>query len=205
VVQRSRDWLGLSATAEMLGVHPSTLRTWADKGDIPTHRTAGGHRRFQRAEIEVWAAARRTSQPDELQVVVQNAIGRTRLELADGRLRQESWYTKLSEAERTRYREGSRRLMRELIRCSRLDRAQAEAEAQVLGREYARIGRQVGLSLKEAVAAFLFFREFLFESIFNVYETAGVRFSNAWGEMRHKVSDFTNQVLLALIDSYSGG
>jgi len=201
--ERSKDWLGLTAAAQILGIHPSTLRTWADKGDIPSQRTAGGHRRFKRAELEVWAAARRSSQPSEVQVLVQNAIGRTRLELADGRLRQESWYQKLSEEQRSRYREGSRQLMRELIRSSQLERNQSEPEAHVLGNEYARIGRQAGLSLKEAVAAYLFFREFLFESIFNVYETAGVRFSNAWSETRRKVSDFTNQVLLALIEAYS--
>jgi excisionase family DNA binding protein len=199
---QSVEWLGLSAAAQMLGVHPSTLRSWADKGEIPSHRTAGGHRRFKRAELEVWVAARRNSQPSEVQVVVQNAIGRTRLELADGRLQEERWYQKLNEEQRTRYREGSRRLMRELIHSSQLDPAQTEAEAHVLGSEYARIGRQAGLTLEETVAAYLFFREFLFESIFNVYETAGVRSSATWGETRRKVSRFTNQVLLALIEAY---
>lgn len=200
--ERRKDWLGLTAAAHILGIHPSTLRTWADKGDIPSHRTPGGHRRFKRTELDVWAAARRSSQPSEVQIIVQNAIGRTRLELADGRLRQEGWYQKLSEEHRARYREGSRRLMRELIRSSQLEHTQAEAEAHILGTEYARIGQQAGLSLKEAVAAYLFFREFLFESIFNVYETAGVRFSNVWSETRRKVSDFTNRVLLALIEAY---
>lgn len=200
---RPKDWLGLSDAAQILGIHPSTLRAWADKGDIPSHRTAGGHRRFKRTELEVWASARRSSQPSEVQVVVQNAIGRTRLELADGRLRQESWYQKLNEEQRARYRDGSRRLMRELIHSSQYEAAQTEMEAHVLGSEYARIGRQSGLSLKEAVAAYLFFREFLFESIFSVYETAGVRPSSAWSEMRRKVSGFTNQVLLALIEAYS--
>jgi excisionase family DNA binding protein len=201
--QGSKEWLGLGAAAQILGIHPSTLRGWADKGEVPSHRTPGGHRRFKRTELEVWAASRRTSQPSEVQVVVQNAIGRTRLELADGRLREEVWYQKLNEDQRRRYREGSRRLMRELILSSQLEPAQTEAEAHVLGSEYARIGRQAGLSLKEAVAAFLFFREFLFESIFNVYETAGVRSSTTWGETRRQVSGFTNQVLLALIGAYS--
>jgi excisionase family DNA binding protein len=199
----SKEWLGLSAAARMLGIHPSTLRAWADRGEVPSQRTAGGHRRFKRADLEVWAAARRTSQPSEVQVVVQNAIGRTRLELADGRLGQQGWYQKLNEEQRTRYREGSRRLMRELIHSSQLEPAQTEAEAHVLGSEYARISRQASLSLKEAVAAYLFFREFLFESIFNVYETAGVRSSTTWAETRRKVSGFTNQVLLALIEAYS--
>ena len=36
------EWLSLSDAAEYLGVHPSTVRAWADKGDLPVHRTAGG-------------------------------------------------------------------------------------------------------------------------------------------------------------------
>ena len=39
-------WLTLSEAAEQLGVHPTTLRRWADNGDIPVSVTPGGHRRF---------------------------------------------------------------------------------------------------------------------------------------------------------------
>ena len=33
-----RDWLSLSGVAGMLGVHPSTVRLWSDKGVFPVHR-----------------------------------------------------------------------------------------------------------------------------------------------------------------------
>ena len=44
------EWLNLGEAAEILGVHPSTLRAWADHGEIPAHRTPGKHRRFRRTQ-----------------------------------------------------------------------------------------------------------------------------------------------------------
>lgn len=42
----SSEWVSLRQAADMLGVHPATVRNWADKGDIMSRRTPGGHRRF---------------------------------------------------------------------------------------------------------------------------------------------------------------
>lgn len=38
--------------AEILGVHHTTLKRWADAGLIPHIRTPGGWRRFRRADVE---------------------------------------------------------------------------------------------------------------------------------------------------------
>jgi excisionase family DNA binding protein len=46
------DLLSLSDAAALLGVHPVTLRRWADQGDVLVMVTPGGHRRFPRTEIE---------------------------------------------------------------------------------------------------------------------------------------------------------
>ncbi len=196
------EWLGLADTARLLGVHPSTVRAWADRGELPAHRTAGGHRRFRRAEVEFWAEARKAAQPSEMMLVVQNAMGRTRFEVTEGRLAQETWYQKLDDAQRQRYRQSGRKLLQDLIRYSTGEDAQAEAQARSLGREYAYVGRQAGMMLSEAIEALLFFREFLMESLFDLYETSGLRPAPAWGDMRRRVSRFTNQMLLALVQAY---
>jgi excisionase family DNA binding protein len=196
-----REWLGLGEAAAILGVHPSTLRTWSDRDEIPSRRTAGGHRRFRRTDLELWGAAHRNQSLEEIHVVVHSAIGRTRMEVADGRLRQQPWYLKLSEEQRQHYRDGSRRLMTELIRSTRLGPEDMQAIARPIGVDYARIARQAGMTPVEAAEAFLFFREFLMDSIFNLYETAGVRSAQAWGDMRRRVSRFTNLILLALLET----
>ena len=45
------SWLSLDEAAKRLSVHPATLREWADKGQIRTFRTPGGHRRFSEADV----------------------------------------------------------------------------------------------------------------------------------------------------------
>lgn len=45
------EWISLRHAAELLGVHPATVRIWADNGDLPSRRTPGGHRRFRKADV----------------------------------------------------------------------------------------------------------------------------------------------------------
>ena len=58
------EWLSLSDAAKVLGVHPSTVRFWSDKGVLPTHKTQGGHRRYKQAEISLWAQSNHKSGAD---------------------------------------------------------------------------------------------------------------------------------------------
>ena len=51
--------LSLGPASRLLGVDPDTLRRWADEGRVEAFVTAGGHRRFDRREIERVAATRR--------------------------------------------------------------------------------------------------------------------------------------------------
>ncbi|MDD2695289.1 MAG: helix-turn-helix domain-containing protein, partial [Anaerolineales bacterium] len=57
----SSEWLRLSEAAAILGVHPGTVRSWSDKGVLPVHRTRGGHRRYRRAEVELWVQSQRAN------------------------------------------------------------------------------------------------------------------------------------------------
>lgn len=46
--------------AALLGVYISTARRWADEGRLPHTLTPGGHRRFDRYDLEAWAVAHGT-------------------------------------------------------------------------------------------------------------------------------------------------
>jgi excisionase family DNA binding protein len=198
----AEEWLNLSEAAEILGVHPSTVRLWADKGEIPTHRTAGGHRRFRRPEIETWAAARRDARQPAGQMIVQNALGRTRMQMAEGRLKDEGWYGRLDEVRRQAFRDSGRRLLGALMR-HLADDAAALLEAKALGAEYERLGRAAGLSLAETVRMFHYFADFLYESVLDVYQASGMRAAREWAQMHRRVTHFTNAVLLALVEAHA--
>lgn len=45
-------WVGLSDAVEILGVHETTVRRWADSGAIKQIRTPGRQRRFSREDCE---------------------------------------------------------------------------------------------------------------------------------------------------------
>lgn len=45
-------YLTVSEAARRLGVHPKTIRTYADMGALPFMRLPGGHRRFRDEDIE---------------------------------------------------------------------------------------------------------------------------------------------------------
>ena len=187
------EWIGLSEAAGLLGVHPSTVRSWADSGKLPVHRTAGGHRRFIRSEIET---LRRGPEASGAQFVIENVIGRTRLEVAEGRLEDQAWYRRLTEPQREAYRDESHRLLQQV---GELIEAESSEEARQIGREYARISLDAGMSLVEAVEAFLFFRGFLMESINSLHEAQS---GSAWRQFYRQTSLFTDSLLVSIVESY---
>lgn len=202
-----QQWLSLSDAAKLLGVHPSTVRNWSDQGALPVHRTNGGHRRYLLNEVELWMHSQRaTGQPesgDEARLVVQNALRTTRFQISEGRLKEEGWYQKLDEEAREQYRKSGRSLLQGLIIfLNTSDGRSAIAEAEALGFEYASRGRRYGLTAAEAAHAFLFFRNVLMEAMLNVYEAAAVQSPYAWADMFRKINEFTDHILLTLLQTF---
>lgn len=186
----------------MFGVHPSTLRVWADKGLLPVHRTQGGHRRFLSSELDLWATAERADAEEDSTGVVQNALRLTRFQLSEGHLEGESWYAKLDAEARREYRRSGRKLMQGLSTFLASERKAAQAEAHAVGYEYGVLGRRHGLSSLEAVRAYLFFRRSLQEAMLGAYEAAAIRSPQVWAAMLRKVNAFADQVLLSLLETY---
>jgi excisionase family DNA binding protein len=196
------EWLSLSKAAELLGVHPGTVRIWSDRGVLPVHRTQGGHRRYKRDEVELWMQSQRDTGQSGLDLMVQTALRNTRFQISEGRLNEEGWYNKLDDEAREQYRQSGRGLVQGLIGYLGSNGKVAEAEARALGYEYAARARRYNLSMIEATRAFLFFRNVLVESMLTVYEAASVRSPNAWSELLRKVNAFTDRILTTLLETY---
>ena len=195
-------WMRLSDAAQVLGVHPSTVRKWSDEGLLPVHRTEGGHRRYQRQEIELWKQAQRAEKPFEVDMVMQSALRTTRLQISEGHLQSESWYAKIDEVARKQYRESGKTLLLGLMAYLAAQDERDTSEAESIGYEYASRGRRCGLNSVEATRAFLFFRTMLIEAMLGVYEAAVVRSPHAWSDMFRKVNAFTDQILVTILSTY---
>jgi excisionase family DNA binding protein len=196
------NWLSLSEVSKLLGIHPSTVRNWSDQGVLPVHRTQGGHRRYLRAEIDLWMQSQRATGPSEVDLMVQSGVRNIRFQISEGHLNEEGWYTKLDEEARSQYRSSGRTLMQGLIGYLGANSGAGRAQAEALGYEYAARGRRCGLSMVEATHAFLFFRNLLMESMMQAYESASIRSPSAWSDMFRKITAFTDQILITLLETF---
>ena len=153
--------LSLGPASRLLGVDPDTLRRWADDGRVEAFTTPGGHRRFDRRELERVLAVRRP--------------GATRRPLASlgatpdrlSRAYRRSYTTEPAQAarnavpvgERDAFRSDGRSLVASLVAyldaASPEDRALAEATAVGLTDDLARRLAAGGLSLTESVGLFV--------------------------------------------------
>ncbi len=198
------EWMNLSEIARELGVHPSTIRNWANQGLIPVHRTPGGHRRFRRDEIELWAQAHQATTSDDAQLVVHTALSRMRFKIGASMIDAEPWYQKLDEKARQQYKLSGRSLLQALSAylASEGDDG-ADAEARALGYEYAVRARRYDLNIMDATRAFLFFRTSLLDAMYGVYEEASVRSPLVWSNMFRRITAFTDHVMITLLETYT--
>ena len=195
------EWLSLSDAAKVLGVHPSTVRLWSDKGVLPTHKTQGGHRRYKRGEISLWAESNQKSSEIEPERMMQEVIRNVRMQISEGRLEAESWYQKLDEDARAQYRLSSRSLFHGLMIYMATEGVDAESEAYAIGYEYASRAHRYSLSYVDAAKAFLFFRNSLIESVIKVYGDAKVPTHQA-SRMYTKMHTFTDEILISLLQTF---
>lgn len=203
--QTGEEWLSLREAAELLGMHPATVRLWADRNEIPSRRTSGGHRRFRRADIEAHLRQESEPKPDPASVLlIQSVLGRVRFAFTDGTLETFPWYQNFGDTARNAYRTLGRRLLDLVLRTlntnTRIDELTKEACA--LGREYGSITDAAHVPLADAVRAFLYFQTLIDEAVLQLAEIRGTRDHDIiWIESFHKIQDITNEILPALIEA----
>jgi excisionase family DNA binding protein len=194
------EWLSLSDAAKLLGVHPSTVRLWSDKGVLPTHRTSGGHRRYRKDEVLLWSDTAREVRA-EPEGIMHMAMKNVRVQIGEANLESEGWYQKLDENARRQYRESARSLAQGLMNYLASENDD-DSDAHAIGYEYASRARRYSLSEVDATRALLFFRNALIESVMKVYREANIHSGRAWEEMLHKMHHFTDLILLSLLETY---
>ncbi len=196
--------LTLKEAADRLGVHPATLRRWADRGDLAIVMTPGGHRRFPESEIE----RLRTKTVSETRMGEVNkkwavtAIHHTRQDLqAHDR---EPWLARLDDEDRAEKRTLGRRLMGLMMQYISAEDDKDEAilsEARSIGRDYAASTRRSGLEMVEALEATMFFRDHLVESALLLPETTRLR-PQANQRLLRRINTFLNVIQIAIAEAY---
>ncbi len=196
-------WLNLNQAAKRLGVHSTTLRRWADTGEIAVMVTPGGHRRFAVDEIERFTRERlklRTVGGLE-QIWAQQAMTQTRQELVSRR--DTPWMSLFDENDREHKRQLGRRLMGVMLQYVSLQAGGEDLldEACAIGREHARHALIVGMPLVNAMQIVLFFRDTLIDTALQLPEVANVR-PEANTRLLRRMTNLLNAVELAVAEVY---
>lgn len=196
----NRQWLTLKDAADVLGIHYTTLRTWADNGDIPVFRTPGGHRRFQLGDLRRFLESRVSqSQLSDVEGLMAVALSHVRQEISKLPASESGWRAELSPESAETNRERGRKLfalaLNYLIRPEQRERLLADGRA--IGREYGVEAAHSQLSLAETGRAVQFFRRHLLEVV--------RRDENLDAEdvqIRQLIAQYLDEVLYAVLDGY---
>jgi len=198
------EWISLRHAAELLGVHPATVRIWADNGDLPSRRTPGGHRRFRKADVLRHSQSASEIEPLEVQLIIQNALGHTRMQVGGGTLNQLAWYENLSELTRNSLRQEGMHTMENLRKYLGAGAPDEQlATAITIGKNYAALLSREELKLPDAVRGFFYFSDFVVNSVLNWSEITPPRNSvSDWSHLLRQVNTFINSILISIIEYY---
>ena len=198
--------LTIGQAAELLGVHPLTIRNWSEKGTIRCLRTPGGHRRYRLRDLQRVLAAPQDD-PATAAAIAELARSAVRAALAaaspsaagspaSGSALLHGLRTELSGNQRRSMTHLGRELLGLLIRYA-VERSEADADgaatradapredalrrAGQLGGSYGRAARRLGLASADVVATFNFFQETVVQALVECEALDYARLSRLFG------------------------
>jgi hypothetical protein len=168
-------------------------------------RTPGGHRRFAESDVRSLLEPE-PLQPSGVQLLVQSALGRTRLEVSGGKLDEQVWYQRFNETDKAEHRELGRKLLSMVTQylSQPSDRQAILQDARSLGRSYGERSLVNKLTLTEAVRAFLYFHDTLTDGVIQMSETVGQKGNLDLISTYQQINVFIDEVMLAMLEVYEG-
>ena len=166
-ITEKSQWLSLRDACRLLDVSDTTIRQWADNGYLRVYRTPGGHRRFLRDDVDAFANAPGQAQEQGREDAIEgSALRKIRRRLSREDMVKQSWYQSVEEEGKVRMRLFGRRLLSLLLQETgpRRRRQELLEEAHLLGREYGTEMSERGVTLKDTIEAFVFFRTMVLDS-----------------------------------------
>jgi excisionase family DNA binding protein len=196
-------WITLGQACKLLGVNESTLRRWADAGHVRSFRTPGGHRRFSEEDLRSLVAGQGPAAREPYTTIGNMALSRIRRRLQRGRVQSAPWAALLDEDDRERLRPLGRRLVglvsEYLTKGAR--RSKLLEEAREIGQEYGRELARDGMSMRDFLEAFTFFRKSLDDTAMEVSQKGDLSAEEAV-EVWELLSSLADQVLLSIAEAY---
>lgn len=198
-----RQWLTLKDASDFLGVHFTTLRSWADNGEIQVFRTPGGHRRFSVADLRRFLDERvgRLS-PADSENVINAVIQHVQQEMTRLPREEVRWHYPLDDQASTRRRQRGQQLfalalsfvLKPALRPRLLE------EGRKLGLEYGQEAHASRISLADAGRAVRFFRNQLIQAV-RAEEASDLLDADDL-RIQQQIDLFLDEVLYAVLSGY---
>ena len=196
-------WLTLGEAADLLHVHRTTLRRWADEGQVPFMLTPGGHRRFAASDVDHLSERRHSVKrigPVE-KMWANQALDRIRKQMMARR--DEKWVEQHDGDARNRGRELGQRLMALALKYLTTEETGEEvtAEANTLGLEYGRHTRELGMPLSKALQISMYFRDAFVSAAIELPENVRIPQSSQ-ARLLGRINLLLNTVQLGVAKAY---
>ena len=195
--------LSISQASKMLGVSEATLRQWTDEGKIRAFVTPGGHRRYAESELRQFTGTGHRVHGIKDLVAKMELVPSQELQIAQTHFVNTDWYGKLDQDARAHLADLGRRMHRLVImyvtRQSKRD--EIVQLAQDVGHEFGAYLAEIGLSLTDAMEAFLLHRAPLINAATDLMKKREALNERA-AEAIPLVTQITDEALLSLVEAY---
>lgn len=203
-ISQPEKLLSISKAAEILSIHPLTLRNWTEQGHLPYYRTPGGHRRFKRQDLMNFLAKmdHRELEPNEDADVDDEALREMIANISQKQVhRALPPMQNVSEDDRLALRNIGRHLLGLIIQyVGEGEHEDVLQQGEDLGRRYGQFARSNGLSYSEIVHVFNFFRDTILEVTFSSTD-AQHDATSPNSSLLLRMNHFLNRVLEATVEA----
>ncbi len=195
--------LTISEASQILGVSDTALRQWTDEGKVKAFVTPGGHRRYLESELRrLVSSQRHVKRLKDLVDRIESTAPMER-QIAQTYLHSSPWHEKLDEPSKERLREHSRRLLglttQHITKPFMCDETLEAARS--LGRQFGLELAQLGLSLPDALGAFILHRNLVLNAATDLMRNKEMLNKRALDAIP-QVTHLMDQTLISLVEGH---
>ena len=167
MTSEEQTWITLGAAGALLGVSESTIRRWADSGELRSYRTSGGHRRIRAEDVRALMTGSGTGGATDTDHISDIALARIKRKLNRGPAGHgHGMFEGLDAKTRDHLRVSGRQLVDLVARyiASGSKPERFNEDARIIGQDYGRTLVDAGFGLTKAITTFNSLRRSLEET-----------------------------------------